>query len=176
MTMRSARFTPFWAAALWLALTGAPAGAVCPPGTNPAFTAGGNVFGRIASQWNAYFSAKVDVTNGHLCNPTIEGVLRWSEPYQYAQPVNAATVTMNPGIINLILDPVAELATLTVNLPLAPLDGQVARMGSSNILAGLTVNAGTGATVSGGTAMIVFASGGLGFIYRATNTNWYRMY
>lgn len=43
------------------------------PNTTPGFTAGGSVFQRIASQWNQYFSAKVDAVGGVLCNPTIQG-------------------------------------------------------------------------------------------------------
>lgn len=43
------------------------------PNTNPGFTAGGNVFGRLSSQWNQYFAAKVDAVNGVLCNPTVIG-------------------------------------------------------------------------------------------------------
>lgn len=46
----------------------------CPvTASTPAFTAGGNVFGRLAAQWNAYFGAKADANNGVLCNPTIIG-------------------------------------------------------------------------------------------------------
>ena len=46
----------------------------CPvTATTPQFTQGGNVFGRIASQWNSYFGAKADANNGVLCNPTIIG-------------------------------------------------------------------------------------------------------
>lgn len=44
----------------------------CPAvGVTPDFTAGGNVFDRLASQWNSYFGSKADVNNGILCNPTI---------------------------------------------------------------------------------------------------------
>ncbi len=39
----------------------------------PALTAGGNVFGRIAAQWNSYFGSKADANNGVLCNPTLLG-------------------------------------------------------------------------------------------------------
>lgn len=41
--------------------------------SSPVFTAGGSVFGRSVAQWNAYFGAKVDATNGVLCNPSIQG-------------------------------------------------------------------------------------------------------
>ena len=44
------------------------------PNQSPAFTAGGNVFGRLSSQWNQYFASKVDSVNGVLCNPTIIGL------------------------------------------------------------------------------------------------------
>lgn len=46
--------------------------------SSPGFTLGGNVFGRIAAQWNSYFRAKVDATSGFstlqdLVSPTIHG-------------------------------------------------------------------------------------------------------
>jgi len=41
--------------------------------SNPNLTGGGNVFGRLSSAWNQYFSGKVDSINGVLCNPTIVG-------------------------------------------------------------------------------------------------------
>ena len=60
---------------LGVALLTAPhAFAQCPTVANatPQFTAGGSVFGRIASAWNTYFGSKVDANNGTLCNTTIE--------------------------------------------------------------------------------------------------------
>lgn len=51
----------------------------CPQQSTPAFTAGGNVFGRTASQWNQYFAAKPDANNGILCNPKIRGTLSVTE-------------------------------------------------------------------------------------------------
>lgn len=61
---------------LVLSFSGAHAQSITCPYTGastPGFTVGGNVFGRLAPQWNAYFGAKVDVNNGVLCNPTIIG-------------------------------------------------------------------------------------------------------
>jgi hypothetical protein len=43
----------------------------CPQQTSPQFNVGGNVFGRLASQWNIYFTGKVDKDNGSLCNATV---------------------------------------------------------------------------------------------------------
>ena len=50
----------------------AHAATVCTPNSTPQFTAGGNVFGSIAAQWNAYFGAKADINGGTLCSPTID--------------------------------------------------------------------------------------------------------
>ena len=45
----------------------------CAPQSSPQFSAPGNVFGRFAVQWNAYFGAKVDANNGTLCSPNLTG-------------------------------------------------------------------------------------------------------
>lgn len=75
-----------------LALVGLSSGAqaqTCPTtNSSPAFTTGGSVFGRIAAQWNTYFSSKADANNGVLCNPTIIG---GSQPGAF---------TVGPGLAN----------------------------------------------------------------------------
>lgn len=64
------------------------ANAQCPTvNSTPQFNAGGNVFGRVFSQWNSYFGAKVDANNGILCNPHIIGG-------------DAGSFTVSPGITN----------------------------------------------------------------------------
>lgn len=60
-------------AATCLLSSGALAGPCPVTQSDPAFTAGGSVFGRVKEQWNQYFRAKVDANNGILCNPTIIG-------------------------------------------------------------------------------------------------------
>jgi hypothetical protein len=44
----------------------------------PQFTSGGTVFGRLSSQWNQYFAAKVAANNGAACNLTVTGTLNLS--------------------------------------------------------------------------------------------------
>ncbi len=57
-----------------LLLVGLPAWAACTvTQTTPQFTAGGTVFGRIASQWNAYFGSKTDANGGTACNLNLTG-------------------------------------------------------------------------------------------------------
>src|SRR6185312_12015263 len=77
------------AAALWLASTSA--WAVCPPQSTPVFNAPGNVFDRVASQWNSYFAAKADTINGTF--DEIIAALGYT-------PVNKAGDTMS-GTLNI---------------------------------------------------------------------------
>jgi hypothetical protein len=44
-----------------------------PINSSPLFTALGNVFGRLASQWNQYFSSKVDAENGQADSLALTG-------------------------------------------------------------------------------------------------------
>lgn len=63
-----------WATTAFFLTVSSAVAATCPTTqATPQLTAGGSVFGRIASQWNAYFGSKVDANNGVLCNPTIIG-------------------------------------------------------------------------------------------------------
>src|SRR5579885_1562042 len=72
MSMRLSRFV---AVLIAVVLGSGAAFADCVSQTSPQFTAGGNVLGRIAAQWNAYFATKVDSNNGTACNLTATGTL-----------------------------------------------------------------------------------------------------
>jgi len=96
-----------------LVLLVTPAAAQCPSvGLHPGFTQGGNVFGRIAAQWNQYFAAKADANNGTLCNATIIGGFRWNRAVKTAdydvQTADVYTHFLNTGAagaVNLFLPP-----------------------------------------------------------------------
>src|SRR5579885_2666349 len=75
MSMRLSRFV---AVLIAVVLGSGAAFADCVSQTSPQFTAGGNVFGRIAAQWNAYFATKVDSNNGTACNLTLQGTINGS--------------------------------------------------------------------------------------------------
>lgn len=75
--------------------------------SDPGFTAGGNVFGRTAPQWNTFFRAKVDANSGILCNPTLVNPIFVGGAFM--------TVTANN----------ASLPTARLNLLPAPTDGNV---------------------------------------------------
>lgn len=88
---------------------------------------------------------------------------------QYAQPTTGQTVTANPGVAALFIDPAGTLATLTVVLPASPVEGQGFEMGSSQILTALTI---TGTIV--GTLTTLALGGFARFRYSATASKWFR--
>jgi hypothetical protein len=70
--------------------------------------------------------------------------------YAGATLVTGSTITMQTAV--LVLNPTGTLATLTVNLPLNPVDGADASITSTQAIsaAGLTVNANTGDAIANG--------------------------
>lgn len=62
--------------------------------TSPGFTQGGNLFGRIAAQWNVYFANKADTNNGTLCNPTLMGTISGTAQVLASMLPNPTTVTL----------------------------------------------------------------------------------
>lgn len=91
---------------------------------------------------------------------------------QYVTPNTGDTVTINGGgYIKLLINPSGTLATLTLNFPVTPQDGDVIEVASSQIVTSLTLAVGT---IIG--ALTSFAVGGFGtFIYSATASKWFRI-
>ncbi len=72
--------------------------ATCPvQQSTPGFTAGGNVLGRIAAQWNSYWASKADANNGVLCNPTIINPSGLDTSFTLAPKLSNQTGARNTG-------------------------------------------------------------------------------
>lgn len=104
-------------------------------------------------------------------------------PYDYQAPATGASITVAATTRHLILEPAGTIAALTVVLPAATalVDNQKFGLCSTQIVTALTITPGTGTTVSNTqTATIVPLGTGAAacpeWIYRATNTNWYRFH
>lgn len=69
-----------------------------------------------------------------------------------------------------LLDPAGTLATLTVNLPSSPLDGDEVTLSTSQILTALTV--GNGTIV--GTLTTLALGGFAKFVYNTASSKWFR--
>ncbi len=99
-------------------------------------------------------------------------------PYQFETPLTGASITVANTTGSLVLAPAGTIATLTVTMPSAPMDGQRLNISSSNTVTALTLTPGAGQTISNTPTAITIsttAAYGYTFIYRAANTNWYRL-
>jgi hypothetical protein len=94
--------------------------------------------------------------------------------YAYSQPASGSTITTVLGERKRVVDPTANIATLTITLPPTPSDGDEWRMimGIHSITT-LTVNAPGGATVNGSAVGAVAGNTGLGWKYRSAITTWF---
>lgn len=92
---------------------------------------------------------------------------------QRVVPTTGQTITPANamGDIILVLEPAGTLATLTVNTPSTPVDGQRFSVMSTQIITALTLAVGT---VIGGLASFA-ANGFMTLVYNASQTKWYRL-
>lgn len=85
-------------------------------------------------------------------------------------PVDAATVTPAVGTEQLYLKPAGALASLTINMPASPQNGNEFNICSTQAITTVTLS---GATIVG--AITTLTAGGFAsYIYNATNTEWCR--
>lgn len=107
-------------------------------------------------------------------------------PYAYNAPLTGASITVTNLQRRLVLEPAGTIATLTVVLPAvgagatALVDNQLFGLCSTQVVTALTVTAGSGTIVlNAPTAMTVPVATGAGscveWVYRKSNTSWYRV-
>jgi hypothetical protein len=96
--------------------------------------------------------------------------------YSRQKPTTGFSITIGAGVASLILDPTGTLATGTIIMPAAPVDGQEIGIASNQIITSLTVNANTGQTISGTFTLATLAANGFArWKYVLADTNWYRV-
>jgi len=103
---------------------------------------------------------KVDGTNGVL------------QAYDYQVLATGFTYTFAAGTQVLVINPAGTLATGTVTMPAAPVDGMNITISSTQQITALTINGNTGQSIVGN-ATALKAGGAQVFIYRLSNTTWY---
>lgn len=92
----------------------------------------------------------------------------------YQVPLTGFTITVGDTDTKLILDPAGTLATGTVTMPANPTNGQVITIASTKTVTALIVSANTGQTINGAITTIA-PNGFASWVYRSTNTTWYRI-
>lgn len=106
-----------------------------------------------------------------LAGGTLTGPL--GLPYSRQVPLTGFSITIGNGVNRLILDPAGTLATGTVTMPTAPIDGHAITISSSQIITALTVSPSGGQTLDGALTTIG-ANGFASWTYVLATTTWYR--
>lgn len=91
-------------------------------------------------------------------------------------PTTGSSIQIGDLIRNLILNHSATIATLTVTLPQAPIDGQMVDIFSRSIITTLTLNAGTGETIETGHTLTTLAAlASVSYQFQLSDNKWYRV-
>jgi hypothetical protein len=104
--------------------------------------------------------AKLDGTNGLL------------QQYDYQTPTTGFSYTFAAGTTVLVMNPAGTLATGTITMPAAPVDGMTISFSSTQQITALTVAGNTGQSIVGNPTTML-AGGAATFVYRLSNTTWY---
>lgn len=133
----------------------------------------GGTLGSNAFTSTAYATAASPTFTGTAtaANLTSSGFVADSG-YNYQVPSTGFTITMANGNYHLILDPAGTLATGTITMCPAPVDGQMVDIKITQIITALTIAGNSGQSVKGNPTSAAVGSSFTG-IYRATNTTWY---
>jgi hypothetical protein len=100
--------------------------------------------------------------------------LRDSSGYSQQTPLTGFSITVPAGASVLQLTPAGTLATGTIITPAAPVDGQRLQIFSTQTITALTITANTGQTLNS-TVTTLAANGNVEFIFKASNTTWFRI-
>jgi len=98
------------------------------------------------------------------------------QSYSYQTPLTGATIVVASTSRTLVCDPAGALAALTIQMPAAPIDGQIVEFSTTQALISLTVSPNGGQTMANGLPTSAAAGQGFGFIYRLALTKWFRTY
>lgn len=108
-------------------------------------------------------TAKLDGTNGLI------------QQYDYQAPTTGFSYTFSAGTNVLVMNPAGTLATGTITMPSAPADGMTITISTTQEITALTLNGNTGQSIGGSQVARLPANSAMQFVYRLTNTTWYRI-
>lgn len=92
----------------------------------------------------------------------------------FVVPTTGGTVTLTQQRRQIVLlNPAGTLATLTVNLPNTPNDGDIVRIGTAQTITLLTVGGGSNSVVGTLTTLLIGSYGA--WIYNTSTTKWFRI-
>jgi hypothetical protein len=94
--------------------------------------------------------------------------------YSVQTPVTAFSITIANGINSLILNPAGTLATGTIIMPAAPVDGQIENVSTTQTITALTVSANAGQTILN-TPTTLAEGTSFSYQYNLSTTTWFRI-
>lgn len=100
--------------------------------------------------------------------------------YSQQTPLTGFSITVPNGVSNLLLTPAGTLATGTITLPSAPVDGQMVCIFDTQTQTAVTIAANTGQTINGTALTALTANTRYCYVFAGTTTNagtanaWYR--
>ena len=113
-------------------------------------------------------------TAGEHYHLTLAEVTTTRTTIEYVTPTTGFNNTIANSTTNYIMEPAGTLASGTVKMPASPVNGQKVTIASTAVITALTHSPNTGQTLKG--ALTTIAANGYGtWIYRSTNTTWYRV-
>lgn len=105
---------------------------------------------------------KIDGNNGVL------------QSYDYQVLTTGFSYTFASGTTTLIANPAGTLATGTITMPGSPADGMVITFMTTQEITALTIAGGAGQSIGGTQVALMAANSSMSFVYRLSNTTWYR--
>lgn len=105
---------------------------------------------------------KIDGNNGVL------------QSYDFQVLTTGFSYTFATGTTTLIAAPAGTLATGTITMPGSPADGMVITITTTQEITALTINGNTGQSIGGTQVAQMPANSAMSFVYRQSNTTWYR--
>ena len=108
-------------------------------------------------------TVKLDGTNGLL------------QQYDFQTPTTGFSYTFAAGTQVLVMNPAGTLATGTITMPSSPADGMTITFSSTEQITALTLSGNTGQTIGGTQVTLLPANSAVQFVYRLSDTTWYRI-
>lgn len=96
------------------------------------------------------------------------------QSYDYQVLTTGFSYTFATGTTTLIANPAGTLATGTITMPGSPADGMVVTFMSTQEVTALTISGNSGQSIGGSQTAQLPANSAMSFVYRLTNTTWYR--
>ena len=100
---------------------------------------------------------------------------RSDQSYSLQAPATGFSITIAAGVRTLLLNPAGTLATGTITMPAAPINGQEIRVTSSQIITSLTVSPNASQSILAAPTTLAVGIG-FAYIYNTSATTWYRLY